>query len=312
MSRVRNGPRFRDETDALLASLPVDNEPIELDDLVASRAEPPDPRLAGPTRPVEARADVYLPLSGGPRRVRVYRDRPAPRPILLWLHGGGFVGGSLDDIDATCRALAATAGVVVVSLDYRLAPEDPFPAALDDTYDALGWLAEHGAVLGGDGRVAAGGQSAGANLVVAAALRARETGGPQAGCNVLAYPYLDVRQDTESYRLFDGVLFTKADLTWNLEQYLAGQPVTPLVAPLTAPSLVGLPPALILAAGRDPLRDDARCYYQRLTDEGVDAQLVEYADTMHAFLNFPGALSAAGAAVDDIAGYLEAVMRSRR
>ncbi|HEY3630700.1 MAG TPA: alpha/beta hydrolase [Jatrophihabitantaceae bacterium] len=308
MNRVRNGPRYRAETDALLATLPVDDGPMELDDLVASRIESPDPRLTGPTRPVEACADVYLPLSGGPRRVRVYRDRPAPRPILLWLHGGGFVGGSLDDIDATCRALAATAGVVVVSLDYRLAPEDPFPAALDDTYDALSWLAEHGCVLGGDGRVAAGGQSAGANLVVAAALRAREAGGPQVECHVLAYPSLGVRQDSESFRLFDGVLFTKADLAWNHEQYLAGQPVTPLVAPLTAPSLAGLPPALILAAGRDPLRDDARCYHQRLTDAGVGAQLVEYADTMHAFLNFPGVLSAAGDAVDDIAGYLAGVL----
>jgi len=164
----------------------------------------------------------------------------------------------------------------------------------------------------GPWRLAAGGQSAGANLVVAAALRAREDGGPRVECHVLAYPYLDVRQDSESYRLFDGILFTKADLAWNLEQYLAGKPVTPLVAPLTAPSLAGLPPALILAAGRDPLRDDARCYHQRLTDEGVDAQLVEYADTMHAFLNFPGVLSAAGDAVDDIADYLDGVRPSRR
>lgn len=308
MNRVRIGVRYRAETDELLASLPVDNGPISLEELAASRIEPPDPRLAGPLRPVEVCADVYLPLGGGPRRVRVYRDRPAPRPILLWLHGGGFVGGSLDDIDATCRALAATAGVVVVSLDYRLAPEDPFPAALDDTSDALAWLADYGAVFGGDGRLAAGGQSAGSNLVVAAALR----GGPRVECHVLAYPYLDVRQDAESYQLFDGVLFGKADLTWNLEQYLAGQAVTPLVAPLTAPSLAVLPPALILAAGRDPLRDDARCYYQRLSDAGADAQLVEYADTMHAFLNFPGVLSAAGDAVDDIAGYLDGVIRSRR
>src|SRR5439155_9859695 len=163
-------------------------------------------------------------------------------------------------------------------------PEDPFPAALDDTSDALAWLAGHGPALGGDGRLAAGGQSAGANLVVAAALR---DGGPPLECHVLAYPVLDVRQDSESYRLFDGVLFTKADLAWNHEQYLAGQPVTPLVAPLTAPSLAGLPPALVLAAGRDPLRDDARCYHQRLTSDGVAAELVEYADTMHAFLNFP-------------------------
>lgn len=309
--RVRAGARYREETDALLAGLTVDNGPMELDELQADRAAPPDPRLAGPPRQVVACADVYLPLSAGPRRVRVYRDSPAPGPVLLWLHGGGFVGGSLDDVDATGRALAAEAGVVVVSLDYRLAPEDPFPAALDDTCDALAWLGEHGAVLGGDGRVAAGGQSSGANLIVAAALRARDTGGRQPLRHVLAYPYLDVGQDNESYRLFDGILLSKDDLAWNHEQYLAGQVVTPLAAPLTAPSLAGMPPALILAAGRDPLRDDARDYHRALTDSGIDARLVEYADTMHAFLNFPGVLSAARDAVADIAGYLESELPQR-
>lgn len=305
----------RTEADALLAELGPPGGAIDYAALVASRSERPDPRYAGEPVGVSAVADMVLPLATGPTHVRVYRDgEPRPLPLLLWLHGGGWVGGSLDDIDAACRALAAAAPVVVVSLDYRLAPEHPHPAALDDTYAALEWLSRYGGVLGGDARVAAGGQSAGANVVAAACLLARDRGGPEVLRQVLCYPSLDSDvddTDSESYRLFDGVLHSRAGLDWSLAQYLGGAPVSELVAPLRASSLSGLPPALILAAGRDMLRDDARRYHARLDAEGTPSTLIEYPEAIHAFLNFPGLLSVARTAVNDVAGYLrDAVQRS--
>lgn len=303
----------RAEADALLAELGPPGGPIDHPTLVASRSEPPEPRYAGEPADVSAVADMTLALATGPTRVRVYRDgEPRPLPLLLWLHGGGWVGGSLDDIDAACRALVAAAPVVVVSLDYRLAPEHPYPAALDDTYAALEWLSRHGGVLGGDGRVAAGGQSAGANLVAAACLLARDRGGPEVMRQVLCYPSLDADTHAESYRLFDGVLHTRAGLEWSLAQYLGDAPVNELVAPLRASSLAGLPPALILAAGRDMLRDDARRYHTRLDAEGTPSTLIEYPEAIHAFLNFPGLLSVAQTAVADVAGYLRAACTARR
>jgi acetyl esterase len=300
--RVIGQPRFRREAERLLERLGSEEGPITYDDLVESRASPPDPELAGSPEPVRVRADVLLPLPGRPVRVRLYRDAPAtPRPLLLWLHGGGFVGGSLDDIDVACAGLARRTGLTVLSLDYRLAPEHPFPAALHDTDDTLAWLEEHGEAFGGDGRVVAGGQSSGANLVAAACLMARDRGRPRVARQVLCYPWLDLGADPA-----DGV--PRSLDQWYRSQYLAGQAVTPHAAPLTAPDLSGLPPALILGAGLDPLVDDARRYARRLEDAGVAVSYLEYADTPHAFLNFPGVLSAAWTAMQDVADDLTAFL----
>jgi acetyl esterase len=271
--------------------------------LLAARASRPDPAVTGVSEPVEVRVDVLLPLPGRDVRVRLYRAVAAgvPAPLLLWLHGGAFVGGTLDDIDVACAGLAVRTGATVVSLDYRLAPEHPFPAALDDTYDSLAWLAAHGAVhgsvFGGDGRLLAGGQSAGANLVASACLLARDRGGPRVDHQILVYPWLDFGRDSESHRLFDAT----ADDDWYVAQYTADQVPTPLMAPLLARDLSGLPPALVLGAGRDAVRDDARRYAARLGDT---ASYVEYADAPHAFLNFPGAQPVAWRALDDIADYV--------
>ena len=297
-------PGFAAETEALLARLgpaaPVSDYPA----LLAARAEPPDPAVSGHPDPAVHVADLYLPARHGPVGARWYRARSAAQPgaVLLWLHGGGFIGGSVADIDYACSRLAHLAGVIVVSLEYRLAPEHPYPAALHDTYDALLWLAEHGAALGGDGRVAAGGQSAGAALVAGACLLARDQRGP-AAYQVLCYPALDFGQDTESARQFDGV-FHSLKPDWATQQYLAGQPVTPYAAPMRANTLAGLPPALVIGAGLDPLRDDARAYAARLDADGVAVTHVEYAGTMHAFLNFCGVLSAGDHAIRLIAAEL--------
>jgi acetyl esterase len=297
MMRMIRQAEFQREARAFLELAGDQEGPLTHQELVESRASRPDPELAGSPEPVRVRADLLLPLPGRAVRVRLYRDRAAaPGPLLLWLHGGGFVGGSLDDVDVTCAGLARRTGLTVLSLEYRLAPEDPFPAALHDTYDALAWLDRHGEAFGGDGRLLAGGQSSGANLVAAACLLARDRDGPRVARQVLCYPWLDldtVEDDRDR---------------WYRSLYLAGQAVTPYAAPLTAKDLSGHPPALILGAGLDPLKDDARRYASRLRDHGVAASYLEYDHTPHAFLNFPGALSAAWRAMrdiaDDLAGFL--------
>ena len=243
-TRTVDKPGFAAETQALLARLgsasPITGYPV----LLAARAEPPDPAVSGQPDPEVHTANLYLPARHGPVGARWYREGSAarPGPVLLWLHGGGFIGGSVTDIDHVCSRLARLAGVTVVSLQYRLAPEHPYPAALHDTYDTLQWLADHSAVLGGDGRLAAGGQSAGAALVAGACLLTRDHHGPAPACQVLCYPVLDFGQDTDSALQFDGV-FHSIKPGWKTDQYLAGQPVTQYAAPLRAASLAGLPPA---------------------------------------------------------------------
>ena len=303
-TRLVSEPEFAGESAALLARIGAAAPVGDCETLRRDRVEPPDPALAGKPDPAVPAGEVYLPARGGPVGARLYRPRAGgPRPVLLWLHGGGFIGGAAADIEYACSRLAARAGVIVVSLDYRLAPEHPYPAALHDTYDVLGWLAAHGELLGGDGRVAAGGQSAGAALVAGACLLARDLGGPAVARQVLCYPTLDFGRDTESAREFDGV-FLSARPGWADAQYLAGQPAAGYAAPLRAERLDGLPPALVIGAGRDPLRDDARGYAARLDAAGVDVTHVEYAGTMHAFLNFCGVLSAGRHAVGLIAADL--------
>lgn len=299
-ARVVRESGFAEETDAFLARIGAVEEIADHATLLAARAEPPDPGLSGALDPAVRAADLYLPARGGPVLVRVYRTPGGPRPILLWLHGGAFIGGSVRDLDHVGSRLARMSGCAVASLEYRLAPEHPYPAALHDTRDAMRWLAAHGPVIGGDGRLAAGGQSAGANLVAAACLAGRDAGDPPVTRQVLCYPLLDFGQDTASAREFDGV-FLSARLGWADAAYLAGQEITPYAAPLRAESLAGLPPALVIGAGRDPLRDDARAYATRLDEAGVDVTHVEYAGTMHAFLNFCGVLSAGNHAIDLIA-----------
>ena len=194
--------------------------------------------------------------------------------------------------------------MIVVSLEYRLAPEHPYPAALHDTCDALAWLTAHGSLIGGDGRVAAGGLSAGAALVAGACLMARDLGGPALTVQVLCYPALDFGQDTESVRQFNGIQITVGPDSWPQAAYLGGQQPDGYAAPLRAASLAGLPPALLIGAGRDPLRDDARDYAGRLDAAGVPVSYVEYAGLVHGFLNACGVLSAGDHAIGVIASEL--------
>jgi acetyl esterase len=301
--------RYKREAEAFLKDAEPQEGAIASDELMRMRTTPAPPELTGSPELVRVRSDVLLPLADRAIRVRLHRDNVGrAQPVLLWLHGGAFVGGTLDDIEVVSAGLARRTRFTVLSLEYRLAPKDPFPAALNDTYETLVWLEEHGEALGSDGRLFVGGQSSGANLVASACLMARERQHPDVLGQILCYPWLDFGTDSDSHRLFDGVdgVMPSRD-EWYRTQYLADAVVTPYAAPLIAPDLSALPPALVIAAGLDPLRDDARRYARRLDEAGVDVSYVEYEDTPHAFLNFPGALSVAWRALADIAEHLKSL-----
>lgn len=230
---------------------------------------------------------------GGPAvRVRRYQpaDHDGPLPALVYLHGGGFVVGSLDLYDADCRRIAAEVGAVVFSVDYRLAPEHPFPAGLEDCYAALVWVAENAAELGVDPeRIAVGGESAGGGLAAGVALLARDRGGPRLCLQFLGIPEIDDRLDTESMRnLGEGTPITtreNGEISW--DSYLgAGVRGTDLVSPYAAPAratdLAGLPPALVTAYEFDALRDEGIAYAQQLLWFGVPTELHVYPGAFHA------------------------------
>ncbi|SEO79813.1 acetyl esterase [Halogranum amylolyticum] len=238
--------------------------------------------------------------------VRVYRPEvTTPAPTVVFYHGGGWTLGTLDSADDLCRNLARRVGAVVVSVDYRLAPEHPFPAGLDDAAAALAWVAEHAATFGGDPeRLAVAGTSAGGNLAAAVALRAREFDGPDVAHQALLYPITDRAFDTDSYsQNADGPLLTRADMEWFWAQYLRS-PVdgaNPYASVLRAPDLSELPPATVVTAGFDPLCDDGAAYADRLADAGVDVAHQHHPTMAHGFLSLSDAVDVADTAFDALA-----------
>jgi acetyl esterase len=223
--------------------------------------------------------------------VRVYRPASVPDatplPGYVYFHGGGWVIGDLATHDVLCRQLTAASGASVVSVDYRLAPEHKFPAAADDAWAATRWVVAHGAELGLDAtRLAVGGDSAGGNLAAVAALMARDAGGPAIRQQVLIYPVTDVMRETRSYADFaEGYMLTRDSMRWFIAHYLRSKDDARdwRVSPLRAPSLAGLPPALIVTAGFDPLRDEGEMYAGRLRDAGVTVDYVCYGGMIHGF-----------------------------
>ncbi|MFD0900828.1 alpha/beta hydrolase [Actinomadura sediminis] len=228
-----------------------------------------------------------------PVPVRIYRPVRAagPTPVLVYFHGGGFVTGGLENEHGRCLAFAGEEGIAVVSVGYRLAPEHPFPAGLDDCHAATTWAQAHASGFGGDpARVAVGGGSAGGALAAADALRARDEGGPPLAFQMLLYPVLDDRMDTPSMRAFtDPPLFNRTDAAHMWRHYLGGRPATPYAAPARAGDLAGLPPAYVLAAEFDPLRDEALEYARRLIEARVPTELRHVPGVCH---GFDGVLSA--------------------
>lgn len=239
--------------------------------------------------PVDRVLERVLPGPGGEIRVRVYAPEADPRlPVLMYFFGGGWVLGSLAAVDPVCRRLANATPCAIVSVAYRRAPENPFPAGLEDCYAATCWVAEHGAELGLDpGRLAVGGASAGGNLAAAVALLARERGGPALGLQLLVYPLLDHRADLSAHDALDPLFFGPADLAWCWSHYLA-EPEdgdNPLASPLRAHDLRGLPAALVITAEMDPLRGQGELYAARLDEADVPVQLVRFDGAVHGFFS---------------------------
>jgi len=242
-------------------------------------------RVPKPSEPLGAVEDRTI---GAGLRIRLYRPQgKGPFPVLLFFHGGGWVVGDLESHDHVCRSLARRAGALVVNVDYRLAPETPFPGPLDDCETALRWAASHAAEFGGRAdRIAVGGDSAGANLAAGLALRVRD-GGPRIAHQMLIYPVTDRNFETTSYREFaSGFGLTRANMQWFWDCYVpngSGVP-DPLAAPLRARSLAGLPPAFVLSAEFDVLRDEGEAYARRLHKEGVDVRGLRVQGMNHGFI----------------------------
>lgn len=262
-----------------------------LDEVIRRNAPPPDPAVLAE---IERRLPSYTPerevtleerrLPGGVP-VRLYRPRvEGPLPSVIYLHGGGFVSGRLDFFDVRCLRLADQIPAVVVAVDYRLAPEHPYPAALDDTYATLEWLASAAGELGVDpARIAAAGDSAGGNLATALALLTRDRGGPPLCFQFLDVPVTDDRLATPSMRAFtDTPMWNRvnAELSWRY--YLGGDgEASPYAAPMRAADLSGLPPAFVTVCEFDPLRDEGIAYAQRLVQFGVPTELHLYPGAFH-------------------------------
>jgi acetyl esterase len=220
--------------------------------------------------------------------VRIYTPAGAtPLPILVYLHGGGWVIGDIETYDIACRRLANGAACIVVSVDYRLAPEHKFPTAPEDCYRAVKWVAANAATLGGDpARIAVGGDSAGGNLSAVVAQMVRDRGGPKLVFQLLIYPVADYTLDTASYRAnADGYLLTKAAMEWFWNHYLTdpADGGNPYASPLRAKSFADLPPALVITAEYDPLRDEGIAYADKLRDAGVPVVHTYYQGMIHGF-----------------------------
>jgi acetyl esterase len=264
----------------------------------------------GAAGPVFGVDELTIPGPGGDLPLRVYRPSGAtPLPVLLYFFGGGWVLGTIDTADGVSRLLAKSSGALVAVVGYRLAPEQPFPCAVEDCYAALRWVAGHAAEIGADpARLAVGGDSAGGNLAAVVALLARK-GGPGLAGQILIYPNTDQLADDESLRTADDrYLFNRHSVAWYRRHYLASprDAASPLASPLLADSLAGLPPALVVTAEYDPLRDQGEAYARRLASEGVDVELTRYPGMVHGFFTMSGTVDASRAAIAQAAAQLRA------
>jgi acetyl esterase len=250
---------------------------------------------------------------GGPLRLRIYRPYGnGPFPLLVFFHGSGFVLCSLDTHDGMCRNLCAGAGCVVVSVDYRLAPEHKFPAPLDDCLFATRWAVEHADELSADGgRVALAGDSAGGNLAAATALRVRDEGGPALRGQLLIYPVTDYyTPGTRSYREnADGYGLTRDTMIWFWDHYLAdaADAANPYASPLRAATVEQLPPALVVTAEFDPLRDEGEDYAARLRAAGVPVRTSRWDGVNHGFFFWVGVVDKAGEAMAESCAWLREI-----
>jgi len=276
-------------------------------------------RPAATPTPAEIGAvrDLTADGPGGPIPVRVYRPAGVPAgtalPVLVFYHGGGWVIGDLDTHDVQCRQITAEAGITVVAVDYRLAPEHKFPAAVDDAWAATRWVVARAGELGVDpGRLAVAGDSAGGNLAAVVALMARDAGGPAIALQVLIYPVTDVGAESKSYSDFaEGYMLTRDGMRWFTNHYLKAPSDAQdwRVSPLRAASLAGLPPALVITAGFDPLRDEGAAYARRLTEAGGQVDYINYGGMIHGFMPMGKLLASGNRATSHVAASLRQALR---
>jgi acetyl esterase len=263
--------------------------------------------LHGRPRAMQEVRDLQAPGQAGPIGVRIYRPIGHRRDALVFFHGGGFVTGGIDVTDRQCRRIAADSHRIVCSVGYRLAPEHPFPAAIEDAMAGLRWVAAEAPTLGIDhGAIAVGGDSAGGTLAAAVTQLARDAGGPSIEAQVLIYAGLDASRTYPSeVELSDAPILNARDVAWSLEHYLSSEEERrdPRVSPMLS-SLHGLPPALILVGEYDPLRDEGEAYAAALRAAGNEVVLRRYTRQPHGFLLLGRLSSQSGRAFRDIAAFL--------
>jgi acetyl esterase len=291
--------RERDNVPPLYAMSLADARAADLASIRATGGEP---------EPVHEITNLTISGPGGELPLRLYRpSAQRPLPVLAYFFGGGWVLGSIDTADGVCRSLANATGALVAVPGYRLAPEHPFPAAIDDCYAAVRWVAGHAGEIGADpARLAVGGDSAGGNLAAAVALRARD-GGPALAGQLLVYPNTDQLADDESIRACDDpFLFNRRSVGWYRQHYLASpdDAANPLASPLRARTLASLPPALVITAQYDPLRDQGEAYARRLADDGVQVELSRYQGMAHGFFTMAGSVAASRTALAQAASFV--------
>ncbi len=270
---------------------------------------------ASEPEPVAAVSERDIAGPGGDLRLRIYTPTgEGPFPLIAFFHGGGFVVGTLDTHDGLCRGLCNRVGAVVVSVDYRLAPEAKFPAAPDDCYFATQWCADHAGELNADAsRLVVAGDSAGGCLAAVVAQRAQSRGGPAIAHQLLLYPVTDRNFERDSYRDFaEGYFLTREMMQWFWGHYLAddADASNPAAVPLQASELAGLPPATVITAGYDPLRDEGRAYADKLQAAGVDVYYHCYPDMIHGFMSLPLPFADGARALGEVAGRLKSTLIS--
>jgi acetyl esterase len=265
------------------------------------------------------REDIEVPGPGGLIHARIYRPREddeRPQPGLVYFHGGGMVSNSVETYDALVQRLAAGSGCIAISCDYRLAPEHPFPAGVDDAYAVAGWVHEHADDLGIDpDRLAVGGDSAGGYLTAVVTQLARDRGGPPFVFQLLIYPAVGTRGTSRSMaENARGYLFEREELDWIYSVYLSDprQSLDPRACPILQEDFSGLPPAFVLTVEHDILRDDAEDYAYLLEQAGVPVELRRYEGTVHPFLNLAGRIDLGRQAIDECAAKLAAAVQAGR